>query len=166
MENAVQIFFLLLLSGLLLIGLEIFLPGGVMGVVGGIALCAAVVISFGAFGASGGILAASAIVILLGLCLVVWIKYFPQTPIGRALTLSKTGKTFKANDEKQNVWLGKEGVTQTELHPSGIALIEGKRVDVVADGGWIDQDAPVVVIRVTGNHVTVRRIHREEQESS
>ncbi len=153
-----QIFFTLLLSGLFLIGLEIFVPGGVLGALGGLALLASVMVAF-TFGPQLGFFATLLVIILLGISIWIWIRFFPQTPIGRALTLSKDGTAFKlASTTGQKVLLDKEGVTQTALRPGGIARIDGNRVDVVAEGGWIDKDTPIKVIEVEGNHVTVREI--------
>ena len=45
------------------------------------------------------------------------------------------------------------------LRPSGIADVEGERVDVVSDGEFIEAGAEIVVSRVDGNRIVVRR-HR------
>ena len=36
-------------------------------------------------------------------------------------------------------------------------MIEGHRIDVIAEGGIIDKDQPVVVIKVEGNRIIVRK---------
>ena len=43
------------------------------------------------------------------------------------------------------------------LRPSGIADVEGERVDVVSDGEFIEAGAQIVVSRVDGNRIVVRR---------
>jgi membrane-bound serine protease (ClpP class) len=52
--------------------------------------------------------------------------------------------------------LGKQGMTHTTLRPSGIAMIEGRRVDVVTEGVVLDAGVPVEVVKVEGNRVVVR----------
>ena len=59
-------------------------------------LLAAVVVGFVAFGIQGGLLVSLLIIVLAGVCLVIWIKYFPKTRMGRSLTLSDDGKAFKS----------------------------------------------------------------------
>ena len=51
--------------------------------------------------------------------------------------------------------LGAEGVAETELRPSGIARLNGRRSDVVADGEFIPQGTRVRVIEVSGNRIVV-----------
>ena len=91
----VELFAILIIAGLFLIGAEIFLPGGIIGFIGGMCLLGAVVVGFVAFGVQGGILASLFIIFLAGVCLVIWIKYFPKTRMGRSLTLSDDGKAFQ-----------------------------------------------------------------------
>jgi membrane-bound serine protease (ClpP class) len=62
--------------------------------------------------------------------------------------------------------LGKEGVATTTLRPAGIAEIEQRRIDVVADGGWIEQNRPVRVIEVSGNRVVVEEIEEPAGDDS
>jgi membrane-bound serine protease (ClpP class) len=160
-----QAFIILVVCGLLLIGAEIFIPGGVLGLIGGLALLAAVFVSF-TFGAQFGVLATLMIIILLGVCIIIWIKFFPNTPVGRALTLSGSTRAYKATSEEMPSLLGKEGVATTTLRPAGIAEIEQRRIDVVADGGWIEQNRPVRVIEVSGNRVVVEEIEEPAGDDS
>jgi len=156
-----ELFIILLICGILLVAIEMFVPGGVLGALGTIALVAAIVVAFTAFGPQLGFMAAVGVILLLGLALVIWLNVLPRTRIGKAITLSKSGKDFKANDPHDLTLQGLSGVSITQLHPAGIAEINGERVDVVADGTWIAKDKPIRVLNVEGNHITVC-----EQESA
>lgn len=145
MTSAVQIFLILVVVGMFLIGAEIFLPGGVIGVIGALALLMAAGMGFVAFGVQGGMLCALVIVILTGICIVLWVRFFPSTRMGKNLMLSKDGKLFKSATAELMNLAGKEGVALSTLRPSGIAQIDGKRVDVVADGSWIEAGKRVCV---------------------
>jgi membrane-bound serine protease (ClpP class) len=57
----------------------------------------------------------------------------------------------------RNTWLGKNGSAFSPLHPAAIVMIDGQRVDVVSDGEFIDAGIPIVVTRVDGNRIVVRR---------
>ena len=57
-------------------------------------------------------------------------------------------------------YLNKQGLSVTDLRPSGIALIEGKRLDVVTGGEYLDAQTPVIVTRVTGNQIIVEKNNR------
>jgi len=152
----------LLVSGLLLIAAEVFVPGGVLGILGGLALIGALFLGFFAIPSPFNLLAALAILLGAGAFLFLWIRYFPRTRFGRKMTLSMDGKTFKATDDCRGL-VGQTGHAESTLRPAGIATLEGKRVDVLAESGWIEAGSPVRVIRATGNAVTVREITGETE---
>jgi membrane-bound ClpP family serine protease len=54
--------------------------------------------------------------------------------------------------------LGKEGIALTILRPAGTVIINNERVDVVSEGGFIDQNAVVKVIKVEGARIVVREL--------
>jgi membrane-bound ClpP family serine protease len=147
MHSYTQLYIILVASGLFLLGAEIFLPGGIIGVIGALALVAAIVVGFLAFGAQGGLLSGIVIVLLSGVAMILWAKFFPRTGVGRSLTLSQDGKLFKAGPADLKQLVGKEGVALTILRPSGMARIDNQRVDVVADGSYIAEGRTV---KVTG----------------
>ena len=55
-------------------------------------------------------------------------------------------------------YLGQEGVSITALRPSGSAWFGEKRVDVVTEGDFISPNEKIVVVKVDGSSVIVRRI--------
>jgi CheY-like chemotaxis protein len=54
--------------------------------------------------------------------------------------------------------LHRTGVTITRLRPSGTAFINGKRTDVVTEGGPVDRGASIKVVAVEGPRVIVREV--------
>lgn len=58
---------------------------------------------------------------------------------------------------KHELLLGREGVASTPLRPSGTGLIDGRRVNVAADGEFIEKDCRIKVVEVEGNRVVVRK---------
>ncbi|MFB3786461.1 MAG: nodulation protein NfeD [bacterium] len=51
---------------------------------------------------------------------------------------------------------GQIGIARSTLRPAGIAEIEGQRVDVVSEGGYVKLNTPVRVIKVEGRRVVVK----------
>jgi len=145
----------LLLAGTFLIGAEIFIPGAVAGTLGGAALFGAVFVAFG-ISPTCGFYVLFGVFILVALTTFAWIRLFPKSGIGQKMTLSVDGKDFKSTDSHQAL-LGKTGITHSELRPAGYAMIEGKRIDVVSEGGVIEANVPIRVIKVEGTRVVVRR---------
>lgn len=58
---------------------------------------------------------------------------------------------------EHEVLLGKVGVAYTPLRPSGTGLIDGRRVNVAADGEFIERDSQITVVEVEGNRIVVRK---------
>lgn len=157
-QISTQFFIIALISGLMLIGAEIFVPGGILGVMGGVALFAAVVAAFHAFGPTVGGYILVGIVILVGVAIYLWIKIFPKTRIGQKMTVSNDLADFKSADPALMELIGKNGTSSSPLRPAGYAVIEGRRVDVVTRGEMIAKGENVEVVKVEGNRVIVGKI--------
>lgn len=150
----------LLAAGLLLIVAEVFVPGGVAGVIGGLALLAAMGVGLFAFPAPWGFLSALAIVVFGGIALLLWIQIFPRSKTGRRIALRTDGTAIKTAAPAPDL-LGAAGESVTTLRPAGIALIQGKRYDVLADGGdWIAAGTAVRVSAIRDGQLVVRATDR------
>jgi membrane-bound serine protease (ClpP class) len=158
---------LLVGSGLVLLVLEVFvIPGfGLAGVLGIAAVLAGLSLSFVGAGATWEFIlkAAGRVVFSLLLALaasLALLRFLPRLPFGRRLILETglpAGQGYASAPERDRTWLGKSGTALSPLRPAGIAEIEGERVDVVSEGEFIDSGAPIVVTRVDGNRIVVRR---------
>ncbi len=73
----------------------------------------------------------------------------------QAETRSSEGYVSSSREGDSDLF-GKEGVTVSELRPAGIALIDGRRLDVVTDGDFVDAQQSVRVVEARGNRVVVR----------
>jgi membrane-bound serine protease (ClpP class) len=158
---------LLVGSGLVLLILEVFvIPGfGLAGVLGIGALLAGLSLSFVGAGATWEFIlkAAGRVIFSLVLALVAslaLLRFLPRLPFGRRLILETglaAGEGYASPPDADKQWLGKGGIAVSPLRPSGIADVEGERVDVVSDGEFIEVGAQIVVSRVDGNRIVVRR---------
>ena len=72
------------------------------------------------------------------------------------LSLRKTQAGITAADEGLKELLGKEGVAQTPLRPSGTAVFGERRVDVVSECDLIERGTRIRVVKVEGSRVVVR----------
>jgi membrane-bound serine protease (ClpP class) len=143
----------LLVLGAVLLYLETFLPGWIAGLLGVVCIFSAVVLGYVDLGFRGGNIVA-AITVLAG-CIGAWayFKYFPDSSAARRFTSDREIGTIGA---EQPELLHKTGSALTALRPSGTALIEGRRVDVVADGMMIERGGLVKVVAIEGLRVVVR----------
>lgn len=143
--------------GFLMLGAEVFVPGLVLGSLG--SLCFAVVIGLGyyQYGWIIGSLMLAAIALLGLFGFFGWLAIFPRTTIGRRLiNPTVVPSEFLSSNHPL---LGKIGEAFSDLRPAGVALIEGRKVDVVTEGSFIDRGAEITVTLVEGPRVVVRQKH-------
>ena len=150
---------LCLVLGLGLLILEMFTPGfGVPGVLGIILLIAAVMFMSGSLVYS--LWLAMIILILVGVLLVVFFVSAHKGRIARSPIVLNDELTTDAGyvpTQDKRELAGKRGKALTFLRPSGAIEIEGKRVDAVTDGEFIPAETEIIVDRVEGIRVVVKR---------
>ncbi|MBM4148010.1 MAG: hypothetical protein FJ224_03080 [Lentisphaerae bacterium] len=149
-----HVFAVLLIAGLFLIGAEIFVPGGILGVFGGVSLLAAIVVGFKAF-PGYGVPVAVGITLLVALAIALWMRVFPHTALGKKLTVARDMSDAKAADPDLAGLVGQHGATITALRPGGFAEIDGRRMDVVTEGAMVESGKQVRVVAVHGNRIVV-----------
>ena len=144
----------LLSIGYVLLILELFVPGGILGVLGGVAIAYGCYLAFG-LGTLWGISALGLSVVVT----VVLVAVFLRSRAARRLVLGGEEQTsWKAQDTKLVDLVGKEGTTISPLRPAGLAEIDGARVDVVSDSEFLDAGVTVRVAEVEGNRVVVEAV--------
>ena len=155
---------LLLGLGLLLIIGELLFPTlGALGVAAAACILGAIAVAFGESQSLGiSFLVATAIGVPLSIF--AGVRLLPRSPFGR--TLVSPGYSFTdgaAVDRRDADLLGKEGVTENLLRPTGTALLDGRRVDVLTRGEPIEAGSRVRVVEIEGNRVVVVRTDAERR---
>ena len=150
--------FMFLTLGIILLIIEGFIPGfGIFGISGLLALGFSLFLFMGADAIAAAIVG-GLLFSVVGLCL--WaVKFGPDSWLGRMLILhlrSTAQKGYTGTVKRQDL-LGKSGVAQTVLRPSGRALIDGQSVDVITDGEFVEPGSTVKVVSVTGGRTVVRQ---------
>ena len=151
----ITLYITLLLAGFMLIGMEIFIPGGILGIIGAVAWLVAAGVGMSKFESPWNMLSAFVLLLMGVLTFVVWIKYFPKSRVGKSLSLDASTKDYKSHSEVDEYSVGTVGEALSTLRPSGIAHFEGKRVDVVADGEWIEAGQAVKISSTADGHISV-----------
>ncbi|MBM3837443.1 MAG: hypothetical protein FJ398_05700 [Verrucomicrobia bacterium] len=145
----------LILAGAALLLLETVLPGLIAGVMGLICLLAGVIVGYAKFGAPTGNLILLGVATGLVVGTLAWMKYFPNSRLAKVFVSEQT--VGELGVEKPEL-LNQTGAAHTNLRPSGTAVINGRRVDVVTEGNMIDRGTPIRVVAVEGLKVVVRAI--------
>lgn len=65
---------------------------------------------------------------------------------------------FQAAPQELAALAGQSGQSLSPLRPAGIALINGRRVDVVTNGEFIEPETEVEVVAVEGSRVVVQSL--------
>ncbi len=145
---------LLILGGVLLF-LETLLPGMIAGILGFICLMAAVILGYQGFGPQVGSLILAGVLVGLLIGTWCWLKFFPESRVARKfISRNSVGELGVDKPELLNA----TGTALTQLRPSGVASLNGQRVDVVTEGGLIERGAAVRVVAVEGSRIVVREV--------
>ena len=140
---------------------EVFVPSG-----GLISLCALAclvggTVIFFQYSATAGWIGVGIAAVMIPGVLIFTYKIFPKTRFGKSVTLTppkrQQGDAIPDTSELKEM-LGEVGVVITPLRPVGTCDFAGKRVECVAEGGYIDKDKKVKVIDVESTQLTVRMI--------
>lgn len=149
--------FFLFAIGIVLILLELVLPGGIIGIFGFAAILASFFLSGEDFVHIGiSLLIAFSISIL---ACVVMIKVFDKNmKFFKRLILKDSTSTESGyvSNKNRTELIGVKGVTLTDLRPSGTVIVGDERIDVVSEGGFIKKNTPVKFIKVEGSRIVVR----------
>ena len=153
--TATTLVILLLLAGVALMVAETFLPTqGLLGVVGAVAMLAAVVVCFRVDSRVGFALLA-ALVVAAPFAGILWVKIWPKTPVGRRMILSPVAREAAAAPP---VSVGQTGTTVSELRPMGTCEFGAERLEARAERGTIPAGARVRVVDVVDRRPTVRAV--------
>ena len=142
-----------MLVGLVLLALEIFVVPGfsIPGIAGIGCLIYSSIKAWRDYGPWAGL----AIIVVSFVAFVIAAVTFPKTRAAKRMTQTRNLKDDIGVDTSLAALVGKTGIAQTILRPSGTALIDDTPVSVVTDGEFIDPNTPIRVLEVEGNRVVV-----------
>lgn len=147
----------LAIAGLLGILWELHVvPGhGLPGILGVIALFAAVLLAFGFPFFFIAIESVSTSVILTAICFALLVRVFPQNAWIHRLALADVQGADYVTSSDFSALRGEQGVASSYLRPAGVAIIGDRRIDVLTEGEFIAAGTPIRVTRVEGARIFV-----------
>lgn len=157
---------IILIAGVLLLVIELFVPG--FGVAGGTGV---VLLVIGIAMTAGSPLEALTLILVLavlvaGLILLL-LRSARKGRIARSIILSlqsSSDKGYRSNDDCSYL-VGRTGTALTELRPSGVAEVDGKRYDVVTEGTYIRRGTAIRVIQAIGRRIIVEAIPAKDTDN-
>ena len=150
---------LLFVAGIVFIFIEIFVPGGIFGLGGCLAICGSIFLCFRDY-PSMAFYALLLELVSAGIAIILALKFLPKTKFGKYVILSgKESKKegFVSYDRLKDIE-GKQGVALTLLRPAGKAEINGRKFDVVTEGDYVKKNEKVKVVMISGKKIVVRKI--------
>jgi membrane-bound serine protease (ClpP class) len=144
----VTLILVLFAIGILLLALEVIVPGGVLGIVGGLALLGGVLVAFDRYGPWGGAWALAAGLLVTAIALYLEFVLLPRSRLAKALSLNATVVGCSQPPVAEASLVGRQGVAATTLAPTGIVECAGRRYEAFSRSGLISAGAPVEVTAV------------------
>ena len=142
--------------GLILMAGEILVPGGILGSIGAICFLIASVDVWVAFGAMWGM---TAIIVSMALGLGMFfleVRMMRKGPLARWFYLSqKTPPT--PSKSAGGIPAGTKATTATRLNPTGLVLVDGRRLEAISRDGLIEEGTEVVIVNDDPFRVVVAR---------
>ena len=150
---------LLFVLGIVLLVLDLFVPGIILSVFGTLALLAGTARAFGQFGMSGGLLAFAIGMTLLAIALYVEYGLLPKTRYGKKFFLHAAVEgTSQVPAAETAALTGRECVAITPLMPSGQVEIDGRRYEAQSLDGHVAKGARLKITGLQNFSLTVTKL--------
>lgn len=148
---------ILQLVGILVIIVEVVVPtGGILAILSTGLIGGSLYLVFSKASSATGYIFIVADLIVIPMSIFFGFKLLAKSPAALKKSLSKE-EGVQSQSPELEMYLGMEGIATTDLRPSGVAVIDGKRLDVVSRGEYLERSSNVVVIAVTGNQIIVSK---------
>jgi membrane-bound serine protease (ClpP class) len=158
LEGLIVILFIL---GIALVVIEMVMPGiGAAGILGVISLIAGVILAAQVVSFTALILIIL-VVLLIITGMLVWL-YNSAVKGGRVSRLlmlnTQTSREegYSSTSATEDL-VGLEGIATTVLRPAGTGDFQGRKLDVVTDGGFIPKGTPIRITQVEGFRIVVEK---------
>lgn len=156
MNKAIYLPIILQLVGILVVIAEIIIPsGGILSILATGLFGYSLYLVFTHISSSTGMAFIIADLILIPILVYFGIKFLAKSPVTLRTRLSSNDGVTSQNAD-QDEYLGKSGLALTDLRPSGVAMIDEERLDVVTRGEYLEKQTEIVVIGIRGNQIIVQ----------
>ena len=165
METLTILGLALLIAGFVLIAVEMAMPGfGFPGTFGIICLIAG--IFFTADSIEEGILITVVVIAVLGILMAVTIGLLAHRGAKSSIILGTDVKAddLYLNSSDMEYLIHRKGCTVTDLRPAGKGDFDGIDLHIYSDGSFIEKGTPVIIDRISGNRLIVKKLAEHDNE--
>lgn len=157
---------LLFVIGIGFIIAEFFLPGAIAGIIGSALIIGSILLAGGNVVHMGIAVLIALVVAIVGM--VILVKFFGKNlKLFNKIILTDATDTehgYVSNVNRYEL-VGRMAVSMTPLRPSGTIMLDGERIDAVTEGGYVDANKIVKIIKVEGSRTVVREVREGENEA-
>lgn len=145
--------------GVVLVAIEIVVPGGLLGILGGLALVGGVTAAFVEYGGAGGAIAMAAALVILAITLYLEFVFLPKTRLAHRFSMTDTvaGRSQPEVAERHEV-LEREAVAVTTLAPTGYVEVGGRRYEAFSRTGYAVAGSRMRVVDMDNFRLVVTQI--------
>lgn len=147
----------LIIAGIIFISLEVFVPGGILGLLGTIAIITACVLTYNAYDIAGAIGVGLISIILAGIIIVIEFKYLPKTEYGKRLFLTSFVKGKGNEDVGSDSLIGKQARAVTRLLPTGTIEVGKDQYEAFSQDGHINKGESLIVVARDAFRIIVKK---------
>lgn len=142
--------------GIVLLAMELVLPGGLLGVLAAMLFLAATVATFIEYGALAAILLFMVSIAVTVLVFLLEVKLLRNSPLTKYIVHTHTNNAVSNTTYEPELLVGKPGTTLTKLTPSGRVLVGGKTYEAASLDDQLPADLPVEVVRLDSFRLIVK----------
>jgi len=149
-----------MLVGVVLLLVEVFMPGfGIPGISGCALLGAGVIMTWIQFGAKVGLGVTVVVLALLAILISIAMRSVAKGKLGKSeFVLNEDMSSEREEKDDMLSLIGEVGEVSTVLRPVGVAEFECGRLNVMTEGEYIERGAKVKITRVDGTNVFVKKV--------
>lgn len=152
--------------GLILLIAEFFVPGGIVGIIGGVLIIGSLLFAGESFVYTAYSILIAMFIAVIGMVIIM--KFFgKKLHMFNKLVLrdaTTTEEGYVSNTNRVEL-VGKKGETITPLRPAGTIALGTERIDVVSEGSFIEAGKVVEIIKVEGSRIVVREYKVKVEKS-
>ncbi len=150
---------ILFIIGFILILVEIFVPGfGIFGLLGIGSIIGGMLLA--SYSTTSMMMYIAIALVVTAVSAVVIFRYFGHRGPMKKMILTDSTSTEKGyvTNETRKELVGQHGEALTPLRPSGAGVFGLERLDVVSEGGYIEQGRKIEVVYTAGSRIVVREV--------
>ena len=146
-------------AGVLLVAVEILVPGAILGVLGGLFMLGGVAAAFLRFGGFGGAVATGVALAIGSVTLYLEFVVLPKSRLARKFSMTETVSSRSQPEVADRATVvGREVVAVTTLAPSGYVELDGRRYEASCRSGLAAEGARLRVVDVDTFRLVVTQI--------